>query len=112
MDIRIINLERGLPIVAEAMGNLEWQIDIMKSNKEKHALIIHGYGKMTHGGGKIKSACRTKLKRLVSEGEIKRVVLGEDLSIFSTFGSQLLLKYENVREYLTGRNIGIVAIEI
>ena len=112
MDIRIINLEQGLPFVAEAMDRLHGAISRMKANGEKHAVIIHGYGKMTHGGGKIKEAARRELKEMISYGEIKKVAFGEKFSIFDSFGSSLCGTYSNLRQYATGRNIGIVVIEL
>ncbi len=112
MDIRIINLEQGLPFVAQAIDRLHVAIQNMKSNGEKHAVIIHGYGKMTHGGGKIKEATRKELKEMLSYREISKVAFGEKFSIFDSFGSSLCGKYSNLRQYATGRNIGIVVIEL
>ncbi|MEG2116595.1 MAG: Smr/MutS family protein [Clostridia bacterium] len=112
MQIKIINLEDGMPLVYEAMERLECSLQVMRAKKIKHALIIHGYGKRTHGGGKIKEATRTALKQKLSSGEIRKVVFGENLSIFDSFGGMLSVTYDNVREYLTGRNIGITVIEL
>ena len=112
MDIRIINLEQGLPFVAEALDRLHSAIQRMKENGEKHAVIIHGYGKMTHGGGKIKEATRRELKEMMSYGEISKIANGEKFSIFDSFGSRLCGTYSNLRQYATGRNIGVVIIEL
>lgn len=112
MNIKIINLESGLPFVREALERLDFALYTMRRDNVKHAIVIHGYGKRTQGGGKIKEATRDVLKQKLKTGELKKVVFGENLTIFDSFGSQLASSYDNVREYLTGRNIGITAIEI
>lgn len=112
MQIRIINLEEGLPFVREAVDRLECALATMRKNEQRHAIIIHGYGSRTQGGGKIKQEVRLILKKKLSTGQLRKVVFGENISIFDSFGGMLSVTYDNVREYLTGRNIGITVIEL
>lgn len=111
-DISIINLEDGLPKVHEALDILEVEIQILKSSGNKFAIVVHGYGHSTQGGGKIKIAARKRLIEMKNQTILKEVVFGENFSIYTPFGAKLINLFSNIREYATGRNLGVTIIEL
>lgn len=106
----VINLEKGLPRVFEAIDTLDVEVVLAKERGEKCSLVIHGYGKRTQGGGKIKEAARKRLKELESQGRIKRVVFGEDMSMFDEEVMRMRYSYSELEEYVGKKNLGVSLI--
>ncbi|MBP3312246.1 MAG: hypothetical protein J6L72_08445 [Butyricicoccus sp.] len=78
---RIINLEDGMPTVADAMTALGREIRLAKRHGLAAVKLIHGFGS-TGKGGKIRVAARRELEALQKRGYVKGVIPGEKLSIF------------------------------
>lgn len=72
-----INLERGMPVVEEAMKRLVNDLTTGKMRGCKAAVIIHGYGSSGTGGA-IKAAVGRKLKDPALRGILRDAVRGED----------------------------------
>lgn len=76
IKVKEVNLEKGHPIVADAMQKLVNGITTAKGSRCKAVIIIHGYGSSGEGGA-IKTAAKAKLKEPVLRGIVRDHVAGE-----------------------------------
>lgn len=79
---RIINIEEGMPTVAQAQKRLDMELDAARKMGITVVKIIHGYGS-SGTGGKLKKAIRANLKIKKDSGKIKAFVPGEEWNIFN-----------------------------
>lgn len=79
IKVKEINLERGMPLVEDAMRKLVNDLTTGKMAGCKSAVIIHGYGSSGTGGA-IKAATGKKLKEPALRGIVRDVVKGEEWS--------------------------------
>jgi hypothetical protein len=87
--IRIINVEAGMPTVAQAELRLVSELRKAKAERVTVVKIIHGYGS-SGVGGKIKDAARKVLAVRQREGKLQAFVAGEEWSIFTQPGRNVL----------------------
>ncbi len=80
-QLRVINLEDAMPTVKEAVGRLQLEIKLAKSQGVSVLKVIHGFGS-TGRGGKIRPAVHRELEKYRSKGWIEAYIPGEKLSIF------------------------------
>ena len=71
-----INIEYGMPTVAEAMPLLTERLRSLKKSGVKAVKIIHGYGS-TGKGGRLRKATIKLLEESKTNGLIKEFVIGE-----------------------------------
>ena len=88
--IKEINLEEGLPPVAEALDRLNKIIKDEYDAGKKVIKLIHGYGS-TGKGGKIRLAVRRELELMKEEGYIVDYCCGEHFEPFTDAGRKVLL---------------------
>lgn len=88
-QIRQINLEDGMPTVAQAIARLQLEVRLARRQDIWILKIIHGFGS-TGTGGKIRIAVRKELPTLQRRGQIKFFVPGEKLTIFEEDTRKLL----------------------
>ena len=79
--LREVNLEQGLPVVAQAMQRLEAELYTSKRLGFRAVKLIHGYGSSGRGG-KIRTAVRRELEERRRGGQIRDYIPGEEFSIF------------------------------
>ena len=105
---RRINLERGKPLVEEALARLERELRIALQHGVRVLTLIHGYGSSGRGGA-IREAARERLMLLRHQGQVERLVFGEDFEGRSGRGRQLLREYPFLAAHgdLNRRNPGI-----
>ena len=106
-----VNLEEGRPTVAEAMTLLQGRIRRYSSSKDVCMIIIHGDGSSGKGGA-IREKARQWLMAQKRNGKIKKVVFGEDFSIFDGDSRDLKAKYPGLAEFIERGNHGITIIEL
>ena len=111
--IRDVNLEKGHPIVEEAISRLDTAILKGQEGGIKLLRIIHGWGS-SGTPSKIKPAVRRHLSQLKRQSRIEKFVCGDDYSELTVSGRQLLADHPNLRKSLkTDRNNpGITFVEI
>ena len=80
-ELREINLEAGMPLVADALRRLTFEVHHSKSLGYTAMKLIHGYGS-SGKGGKIRIAARERLDFLMRKREIRGYIPGEAFSIF------------------------------
>lgn len=81
-ELREINLEAGMPLVADALRRLTFEVHHSKALGYAALKLIHGYGS-SGKGGKIRVAARDRLEFLMQKREIRGYICGEDFSIFN-----------------------------
>jgi len=108
---RQVNLERGKPLVQQALARLESELATSLSLGCKVLTLIHGYGSSGVGGA-IKEAVVQQLHYLKHQGRIKKVIPGEQFEGRSGRGRQLLRQYPFLAEHrdLNRANPGITLI--
>jgi hypothetical protein len=108
---RQVNLERGKPLVHQAIGRLEGELAISRALGCKVLTLIHGYGSSGTGGA-IKEAGVRPLHFFQYQGRIKAVIPGERFEGRSGRGRQLLRQYPFLAEHrdLNRANPGITLV--
>lgn len=110
MRVQVVDLEDGMPFVAEAMERLNW---IISTRKKDHAtqclLIIHGYG--SHGvGGAIRAQARKRLDAQYKRRELKLVVYGENFNPCDKDSQVLLDKFPELKKMTDYFNHGVTIV--
>jgi hypothetical protein len=108
---KVVNLERGRPVVASAIRKLQAEMQAAKIERVKVLTIIHGYGSSGKGGA-IKDECRKCLDYLCSIGEIKEYIPGEEFSGRSGRVKTLLRRFPGlaVNRNLDRHNPGVTLV--
>ncbi len=108
---RQINLERGKPLVQQALDRLEIELITSRNLGCKVLTLIHGYGSSGVGGA-IKEAVLQRLHYLAHQGRIKNIIPGEQFEGRSGRGRQLLRQYPFLAEHrdLNRANPGITVV--
>lgn len=108
---RQINLERGKPLVQQAMDRLESELLTSRNLGCKVLTLIHGYGSSGVGGA-IKEAVLRHLHFLEHQGRIRCIIPGERFEGRSGRGRQLLRQYPFLAEHrdLNRANPGITVV--
>jgi hypothetical protein len=89
---RMVNLERGMPLVQQALDRLDAAIATASRQGIRVLTLIHGYGSSGTGGA-IKVAVQGQLRFLFLQGRVKEIVDGEALERRSKRGRQLLRRF-------------------
>jgi hypothetical protein len=108
---REVNLERGLPRVAQAISQLEEAIASARREGLKALTLIHGYGS-SGAGGAIRTEVRAKLAYLEQQGKIQASIPGEDFEDRSPHGRQLKRRFPFLQRHrdLNRVNRGITIV--
>ena len=108
---QIINLERGMPLVQQALDRLEMAIKTGSMQGFKVLTFIHGYGS-SGAGGAIKTAVLRQLHFLSHQGRIKAIIPGEEFEGRSGRGRQLLRQFPFLTNHrdLNRTNPGITLV--
>ena len=111
--VREIDLEAGLPTVAEALRRLAVQLERARADGVGVVRIIHGWGSRTGGGGKIRAAVRNWLQQELDARRIRAVVIGDEHSRTSPAGRDFLRRHPALEasEPSDRRNPGISFVE-
>lgn len=94
--LRQVNLEQGMPTVAQALRRLENELVMSKRMDCTVVKLIHGYGS-SGTGGKIRTAVRRELSERKARGEVYDVIPGESFSIFHEGTRRALTRCEALR---------------
>jgi hypothetical protein len=94
-EIRIVNLEAGLPTVEQARTLLAEELRKARADGTRLLKLIHGYGSSGVGGA-LRDGLLGTLGRLQMQGEIA-FVAGEDWRISDATTWALLKRYPGLR---------------
>ena len=89
MKVITVNLEDGLPTLAQAQNRLEGELARCRAHGGKVVKLIHGYGS-SGTGGKLRLGIRHDLRTKQRRSLIKLIVPGEEWDIFDQASRQLL----------------------
>jgi len=108
---RMVNLEKGRPLVRQALIRMETEIRTAACQGFKVLTLIHGYGS-SGTGGTIKTAVQHQLHFLCHQGRIREIVAGEEFESRSGRGRQLLRRFPFLAEHrdLNHANPGITLV--
>jgi hypothetical protein len=95
-QIPTINLEKGMPLVHEALTLLERQLTAARHQHISIFKLIHGYGS-TGVGGDLRIAIQKRLRELQDAGTIQCFILGEDWSPSDTQAWDLLKRHPELK---------------
>ena len=111
--VREIDLEAGLPTVAEALRRLAVQLERARADGVGGVRIIHGWGSRTGGGGKIRAAVRSWLQQQFEARRIRALVCGDEHNCTSPAGRDFLRRHPALQatERSDRRNPGITFVE-
>ena len=111
--IRDVDIEAGLPTVAEALRRLEAQLDRARRDGVRVVRVIHGWGSNTGGGGKIRAAARTWLHGQLDQRRIRSLFLGDHYTHTRPEGRDFLRRHPVLRtsERTDRENPGITFVE-
>jgi len=109
--IRTVNLESGMPLVREAIAQLDRELTLARQQRCTFVKFIHGYGS-SGAGGDIRIAIQKRLRELREQGAIRICIFGEDWSAsdaqtWTLLKSQPALKTDSD---LGKRNLGITIV--
>ena len=79
--LREVNIKEGMPVVADAIKRVTYNLKSAGPMGVSAIKLIHGYGSTGKGGG-IRTETRKYLEKLKSRREIKDFIIGEKFSIF------------------------------
>ena len=111
--VRDLNLEAGLPTVAEALHRLDIQLDRARRDGVCVVRVIHGWGSNTGGGGRIRTAARAWLQQQLDARRIRAVFLGDHYTHTSPAGRDFIRRHPALRptERSDRENPGITFVE-
>jgi hypothetical protein len=109
--ILTVNLEAGMPLVREALAQLDRELTLAREQRCALVKFIHGYGS-SGAGGDIRIAIQKRLRELQDQGAIRACIFGEDWSTsdaqtWTMLKSQPTLKTDSD---LGKRNLGITIV--
>lgn len=108
-----MDIEAGLPTVAEALRRLEAQLDRARADGVGVVRVIHGWGSATGGGGKIRAAARRWLQDQLAARRVRGVVFGDRFTHATPEGRDFLRRHPALRatERTDRANPGIAFVE-
>lgn len=95
---RTVNLERGMPLVEQALERLRNELYMCRRCNIRIISLIHGYGSSGKGGA-IKDEVRRYLTFLQHNREINEYISGEDFSKHTGRGRQLIRRFPALAEH-------------
>lgn len=89
---RVVNLEKGLPTVSQALHRLDQELETARLQGYRVLTLIHGYGSSGKGGA-IRKTIRKQLDYYNHLHRVNDVIAGENFSSRSGAGRQLLRRF-------------------
>ena len=111
--VRNVDIEAGLPTVAEALRRLEAQLDRARADGVRVVRVVHGWGSRQGGGGKIRPAVRQWLQGQLDARRIRAVLPGDRYVPARPDGRDFLRRHPALRdsERSDRENPGITFVE-
>ncbi len=106
-----LNIKEDMPPAADVMKYLQDSLARLRRDKTKCVLIIHGYGS-TGKGGTICQKSRQWLKAQERQGKVRKVICGEDFSLFNFEALALKNRYPELEPLLRVCNHGVTVVEL
>lgn len=109
--IKTVNLKTGMPLVHQAMQQLDRELALARQEGRTVLKLIHGYGS-SGVGGDIRIAVQKRLIELTSHGEIRGCIFGENWTKSDEQSWALLRARPELKQDsdLGRRNLGITIV--
>jgi len=91
-QIKVVNLEEGLPTVEQARLRLEHELHAARQAGLRAIKLVHGYGSSGVGGA-LRNELQKDLRRAATNGAIHAFVAGEDWRISNQTTWDLLQRF-------------------
>jgi len=106
--MKTISLKEDMPLVHEALSQLERELAIAKQQRHRFVKLIHGYGS-SGAGGEIRIAVQRRLRAMSDRGDIRGCIFGEDWTKSDEQTWALIKTYPDLKQDrdLGKRNLGI-----
>jgi hypothetical protein len=75
--MKTVNLKEGMPLVRQALTQMERELTMARSEGCDLVKLIHGYGS-TGAGGEIRIAVQKRLLEMIERGQIRTLIFGEN----------------------------------
>ena len=110
-SIKSINLKQGMPLVHQALSQLQGELAVARQQGTQLIKLIHGYGS-TGAGGEIRIAVQKKLCEMKDRGEIGDCIFGENWSKSDDRTWKLLQRHPHLKSDpdLGRKNLGITLV--
>jgi len=110
-QFRTVNLEKGMPLVDDAVKRLRQEIESARTQGCRILVLIHGYGSSGEGGA-IKQEVQRLLGHLQATRQIKDYLTGEACDRRIGRGRQMLRQFPFLLPYLQKPNPGISLVVV
>jgi hypothetical protein len=97
---RIVNIERGRPVVETALKKMENELLRARADQVRVVTLIHGYGS-SGKGGRIRTECRKLLDHMYNEKKINQLIVGEEFRKRMGPGKALLKRFPQLEHDCT-----------
>jgi len=97
MKLRTVNLEQGLPTVAQARIRLTDELQLARKIGVNVLKFIHGYGS-SGVGGDLRIALQATLRQMAERGEIRDCIYGENWCKSDERGWELVKRFPSLKE--------------
>jgi len=87
--IKVVNLEEGMPTVAEARLRMEYEINNARKAGYRAVKLVHGYGS-SGAGGALRNELQRDLRQAALNGNIRAFIAGEDWRVSNEITWELL----------------------
>lgn len=108
-DYRVVNLEKGMPLVQAALQRMHSELETARLHHERVVLLIHGYGSSGRGGAIKKEVCR-QLQYLLDKKNISDFLPGEDCDKRAGRFRQVKRRFPFIEELINKPNPGITLV--
>lgn len=92
VEIRVVNLEDGMPTVERARLLMEHELRKAREQGCVAVKLIHGYGSSGVGGA-LRTGLQGSLRRMAQTGDIRSVIFGEAWRVSDETTWELLKRY-------------------
>lgn len=109
--MKTVNLKEGMPLVHEALSQLDRELACARTEGYGVVKLIHGYGS-TGAGGEIRIAVQRSLREMSDGGQIRGCIFGENWSKSDQLTWTLLVTHAELKQDrdLGKRNRGITVV--
>jgi hypothetical protein len=111
--MKTVSLKDGMPLVHQALAQLDRELAVARQQGHSVIKLIHGYG--SNGvGGEIRIAVQTRLREMNDRGEIRTFIFGENWSKSDQQTWALVKKHTELKQDrdLERKNLGVTIVAL
>ena len=96
LAIKTINLKSDMPLVHQALQQLDRELELARRERQTLLKLIHGYGS-SGTGGEIRIAVQNRLLQMAHNGQIRGCIFGENWSKSDDAAWKLLQSHSELK---------------